>query len=181
VSTHENKDEFAWDALERELVGDGINRENGRQYQEEIWDYLKTARCVLKDLTTYFVYSLKINWTQFAQKKRYLAKEEHLLPSLSSSIFVLSGWFTYGPAHVTRAKGKFSLLIIGRVLLPEMNASSTAYSSYLPDISFINESKYSRFTAKTSFLTPPGQLVIERFSLNSLIRTEREARILLSK
>ena len=121
-----------------------------------------------------------MNWTQFTQKKRHLAKEEHLVPTLSSSILVLSGWFTYGPAHVTRAKGKFSLLIIRRGLLPEINASSAAYSSYLPDISFINESKYSRLTAKTSSLIPPGQLDIERTSLNLLIRTEREAQILLS-
>jgi len=134
----------------------------------------------LKDLTTYFVYSLKMKWTHFAQKKGHLAKEEHLVPTLSSSILVLSGWLTYGPAHVTRAKGKFSLLIIRRVLLPEINASCTTYSSFLPDISFINESKYSRFTAKASTRALPGHWIIEFLPLNSLRRTEREARILLS-
>jgi hypothetical protein len=41
--------------------------------------------------STYFVYSLKMNWTHFAQKKRHLAKEEHLVPTLSSSILALSG------------------------------------------------------------------------------------------
>jgi hypothetical protein len=41
VSTYENDDELAWDELERELVGDGITREDVRQYKEENRDYLR--------------------------------------------------------------------------------------------------------------------------------------------
>ena len=41
VSTYEDNDELAWDELERELVGDGITREDVRCYREEIRDYLR--------------------------------------------------------------------------------------------------------------------------------------------
>jgi hypothetical protein len=41
VSTYEDDDELAWNELERELVGDGITREDARQYKEEIRNYLR--------------------------------------------------------------------------------------------------------------------------------------------
>ncbi|PMD29363.1 hypothetical protein L207DRAFT_394586, partial [Hyaloscypha variabilis F] len=41
VSTYEDDDELAWNELERELVGDGITREDVRQYKEEIRNYLR--------------------------------------------------------------------------------------------------------------------------------------------
>jgi hypothetical protein len=41
VSTDEDNDEVAWDELERELVGDGITREDVKQHKEVIRDYLR--------------------------------------------------------------------------------------------------------------------------------------------
>ena len=50
VSTCEDNDEPAWDELERELVGDGITREDVRCYREEIREYLR--RLVGEDTDT---------------------------------------------------------------------------------------------------------------------------------
>jgi hypothetical protein len=41
ASTYEDNDEISWDELERELVGDGITREDVKQYKEEIRDCLR--------------------------------------------------------------------------------------------------------------------------------------------
>ncbi len=41
ISTCEEEDEVAWDELERELVGDGITRQNIEKYKEAIKEYLK--------------------------------------------------------------------------------------------------------------------------------------------
>jgi len=41
VSTDEDNDEVAWVELERELVGDGIKREDVKQHKEVIRDYLR--------------------------------------------------------------------------------------------------------------------------------------------
>lgn len=43
VSTYEDNDELAWDELERELIGDGITREDVKQHKEEIRDYLRSG------------------------------------------------------------------------------------------------------------------------------------------
>jgi hypothetical protein len=41
VSTYEDNDELAWDELERELIVDGITREDVRRHKEEIREYLR--------------------------------------------------------------------------------------------------------------------------------------------
>jgi hypothetical protein len=41
VSTYEDNVEISWDELERELVGDGITKEDIKQYKEEIKGYLR--------------------------------------------------------------------------------------------------------------------------------------------